>query len=763
MRQLRWTTIIMMLGLSLSALSAHAAATLEVSHTPGIGQYPTVGLALAAAVDGDTIRIIDNSAPFNEAFSTSLLNLTLEGEGSLDPRPTLVGPEAISPYDAGFKTGFTYNGTGLACRNLILQTSVNNNAAVDGRFGSGAQFTNVAIQAPSDIINAFRCQTAATLSDCDITGGLFTVGMWLGGTLTLEGCRIGEDSGLVSVYLHGGTLEVHDSTISTGDGALAAVRVQTQISGVDSSATFTDCVITVDQYGSVATPNLLEIDEGNFPNQTKTVTLDNCDLVGRGDAGGGIMFNTACDVTVIDSIFSNIPAAVYGGLTADDDPVGYRLSEQYNIYKNCPALNASLVATSSRALTLSDTLYLNVRERNLQLFTNSPAATFNSTGTPAWAGSQGPYSGQYEAAAESWQRNEVDLLNGFRNMYNPHVIEDDTDPAYPYRMYFFGWAVTDCNDGYFGCDAMFIARGSALDSWEVYSGPGTWDATGDPTLWEPIILAQPNYYNETHNGDPSVVKRNGIYYMLYSATGNDLDGYPAHHPDDTDDDISVVMAATSPDGISWTIGSVPTLIHMPEVGQPNDNVALVTAEYTGMFHRPSLMWDGDHWRMWFDFWQSGNHHGTAMGHAENYGDFSNPADWVITHPLSQGLIEGWGNPDVVKVGETYYSYSDPTNYPGAEWGSWPSRQPMEATSPDGLVWTRSEAFIWPDSDTSAIQVPEAFVTTRGGGGHWINLFYASQSGGDPYNFRFKNIRMMRRAIAADDNATRHSMDLWGQE
>ncbi len=71
---------------------------------------------------------------------------------------------------------------------------------------------------------------------------------------------------------------------------------------------------------------------------------------------------------------------------------------------------------------------------------------------------------------EPWERNEVNLLSGFRNMYNPHILKVPED-EYPYKMYFFGWLTEVCNTGYAGCDAIFVARSQSLDGpWEVYAG-----------------------------------------------------------------------------------------------------------------------------------------------------------------------------------------------------------------------------------------------------------------------------------------------------
>ena len=63
---------------------------LEVTHTPQEGQYDTVQGAIYAALEGDIVRIIDNSAPFVEQVTLDRA-ITLEGLQTLSPRPTIEG------------------------------------------------------------------------------------------------------------------------------------------------------------------------------------------------------------------------------------------------------------------------------------------------------------------------------------------------------------------------------------------------------------------------------------------------------------------------------------------------------------------------------------------------------------------------------------------------------------------------------------------------------------------------------------------------
>jgi hypothetical protein len=345
---------------------------------------------------------------------------------------------------------------------------------------------------------------------------------------------------------------------------------------------------------------------------------------------------------------------------------------------------------------------------------------------------------------KKWERNEVNLLSGFGNMYNPHIVETP-DEIYLYKMYFFGWSYKDCNPGLTtGCDAIFVARSMRLEGpWEVYCGENGWHGSDQVELWIPVIAADIKFYDQWHNGDPSVVKYNGVYYMAYSSTGFDQDGINPHGPDgkkDKDGFISVVMGATSTDGIHWTKSKYPLLIYEPEIGQ----METYTGSYQGNFHRPSLMRDKNRWRLWFDYWQPDNK-GMGMGHAECYGDPMHHDDWRITHDIDNALIMAWPNPDVVKVGNMYYSVADPSGYKGIK--NWPGRQIREAISDDGINWKVFE-FISPDSDTPADQIPEAFVT-KIGDQNWLYIFYSCQIGGNPYDYRYDRIRCMKKRILCD--------------
>jgi hypothetical protein len=252
----------------------------------------------------------------------------------------------------------------------------------------------------------------------------------------------------------------------------------------------------------------------------------------------------------------------------------------------------------------------------------------------------------------------------------------------------------------------------------------------EPSKWVPVVIPGTLFFDSWHNGDPSVVKKDGVYYMAFSSTGHNRDRIPDGHPGDVDGDISCVMGATSPDGIHWTKTKRPILINRADIGARGGYVA------GGMYLRPSLMFDQGKWRCWFDYWTGSS---LAMGYAECSEDgFLDPAAWRVVRAGEQPLLDNFPNPAVVRVGSRYYAYSDPAGFGQG----WPGRRICEAVSGDGINW-RVLGHILPESDTPATHVPEPLVVKEGGRTK-IVVFYSCQVGGEPYDFRYNRIRYMWR-------------------
>lgn len=341
--------------------------------------------------------------------------------------------------------------------------------------------------------------------------------------------------------------------------------------------------------------------------------------------------------------------------------------------------------------------------------------------------------------ADPWQRDSRPLLTNFNNMYNPCVVEIGGE--YRYRMWFFGWAADRTNSTIPGCDAIFHARSKDLKHWEVYSGKQGWDSTMDPSKWVSVIHASDRWYEAWHVGDPSVVIKDGQYFMAYSATSKPFGkraGYPAKM-------VQCLMGAVSDDGIHWTKTDQPLMIAPQDTAEPKPD-----PDRTGDFHRPSLHWQKGKWRLWFDYRLPGMN--ACVGYAENTGEFARPGGFKVQHDLQKPLLTQWPNPEIVQVNGKYHCFSDPPGYPTPPNEShWKRRQLREAVSDDGLTWKILD-YIPPDEDTDACHVPQALVTTIDGQ-RWLYLFYSTQVGysrnDGRYHFQYDRIRAMRRPIAED--------------
>ena len=355
-----------------------------------------------------------------------------------------------------------------------------------------------------------------------------------------------------------------------------------------------------------------------------------------------------------------------------------------------------------------------------------------------------PEYGRYANRTALWERRG-DLVKGFDNMYQFDIVHTPEDVQYPFKAWFFGWMVGDCNPGYPGCDAICAARSRSIESgWEVYAGPGRWDDGTHPGTWVPVITADDKFYDEWHNGDPAVVKVGERYFIAYSSTGDNLDRIGFGMPGDTDGSYQCVMGATSGDGIHWRRTSAPILEYPEERGKPR--IPQTDAYLYGAYARPSLMRDEGKWKLWFDYW-AGPPGGVTMGYAENTGEFTNPADWHLIRGGAHPALPEFPNPDVVKVGPLYYGYADPSGY---EPHGWAGRKIAEAVSLNGVDWVVL-GYVEPEPGVPATHVPQAFVWHEDGK-TWMYLTYACQRGGEPYDYRYDRIAMMRREITPKELA-----------
>lgn len=359
-----------------------------------------------------------------------------------------------------------------------------------------------------------------------------------------------------------------------------------------------------------------------------------------------------------------------------------------------------------------------------------------------------------KALNSQWQWSQ-DVMSGFVNMYNPSVIHQPKK-EYPYKMWFFGWASGEANPGYHGVDAVFTARSKSIDGeWQVYSGNGRWNAD-DPRKWVPVLTAAnpvEKVYDNLHNGDPSVVFKDGKYHMVLTCAGYD--------PRDTKAGIMKikrrkyrsVCGAVSDDGVHWRKIDQPLAFWEHELKYGYSGSMQRKPEiknYLGGYARPSLLYDENEkkWQLWFDY-RAGKM-GLGTGYAENRGDFSNPDDWQIIRAGTNPVIVGIMNPNVVKAGNRYYAFGIKAGFDAFGKGvkqKWGTTRMVMLESADGLDWKYLGHFE-PQDGALRHKTPEAMVIKDAEGTWlyvWFGIRHKDDPGGKTSNYSGR-IRYMKRKV-----------------
>jgi len=323
-------------------------------------------------------------------------------------------------------------------------------------------------------------------------------------------------------------------------------------------------------------------------------------------------------------------------------------------------------------------------------------------------------------------------------------------------------------------DPVYHARSRDGVEWELYAGDGQWMTGARPWAWRPVVDRGEAWYDNEYAAHPSVVLRDGVYYMAYSALGLERrlieDGTPGYETTVTQFDGEIdgrqtsvsetrwvpgeaptyvdllracVMGATSTDGIHWEKTPGPIAIAPREYASPwatLDFANGVPPPFRGAYQRPSLLFDEGRWRLWYAYYLSGER--IAMGYRENRGDFTDLADWDrgFATPEDAPLLTDWPNPSVVRVFDKYLSFSDRGRY--TRTGNY--GRITVAESDDGLAW-RVTGVLRPESPDQGVGEPEACFADDTNGPS-LHLFYsrADLTGRDAGPQC--SIRVMRRPV-----------------
>ena len=710
-------------------------ATREVTHTPQAGQYASVVAALAAAGNGEVIEIIDNSAPFAENVSVAnKSNLIIQGKYGLDPMPTISGINSgtVMTHDQYSSNNYVRNlnlagGSAEIVLDERFVYTTYQNAVIDGHKTTGANTTYT-----------IRSQGALALLNCVVKNGRDSIENFYGDLYARQCSFYGADENGVCILGSGHvTLDCCDISSLGGmplfiadsygvGGAPVDIHMDYTHVGSDSLSGNGALVIVLDGGSGVKT----------------ALTIDHCDFTGAQDPGfsyTGIYALTRMNsLSVRNSIFYKLTFGAYyiadnTGLTGGiEDYCAYQ-----RVVGNNDVANYGITAgIHDRIMQPYELAYTSPKFGDYSLIEESPLISASSTGLAIGSYGMDPRAARLPDFTHEWEVGTSAVLWNFQNCYNSCVVYHPADTAYPYKMWFFGNPTGPVND------KIYFARSASLTSgWQVYRGNGQYDTTMTPSTWVSVLpQGSGTAWDNAATGDPAVVLKDGVFYMAYSAVNFRTEGGQLHV-------TNSIMAATSTDGINWTRSTAPIIIWENEVADGPVGSSL-PADYQGFYHRPSLIWMDTYWRCYFDYYRTvvGQAVGLGpMGYAECSvnGNFLTPANWTYLARDDNSLLVRWGNPNVKKVGNTFYSAADACWFNGL---GGDGVKTCLATSLDGIFWNE-QGMVQPNGG-DCTDIPEQLVySDPDGNGTWLYLFYAwrlQSPYGDPPNY--KEIRWMRKLI-----------------
>lgn len=439
--------IISLSVLGFAAVPAARAATLTVSHPGNGGTYPSVVAALAAATAGDTIEIVDNSAPFIGNVYVTLGNITIQGQTGLDPIPTIQGLTAAHPlagslsapqkwfWVSGDPTSaekkFDTSGaaiinaaSGLTLRNLRVVADPTGPAsatdcagALDFRFGTGGTVADCVIVATG------KDRGSLTANDHLFDGVVFSQGTVPlehhggSGVLRIQDCLV--DAEYHTLYFYGGEVQVTDTILqdSRPTGAAQGSHVGNlygpckttflrcvfrKVAGTVTGNSF--CQLRIEDRGTAFGTD--GYNTGRWSPGSIEALFESCDFVGSpvGTHGSIVALSngraswcvktlkyTRCNIYNIYGSPFNVRDFLYPG--NDYFAGGTReLFEDYNCFKQATN-NAAIVGLTSGGHSLDldqgEPLYLDAPGGDYLLAANSPAATVDGAGSPPYSGASG--------------------------------------------------------------------------------------------------------------------------------------------------------------------------------------------------------------------------------------------------------------------------------------------------------------------------------------------------------------------------------------
>ena len=400
--------------------------TRTVHHTPGMGDFTTVTAAVGAANPGDTILIIDNSAPFVGNIIINDASLTIKGDPTLNPRPTIEGNGTPDPVFGVLGQVIFPLANNPVIENLILDGRNTSIALAGWNGGTGGVYRNLHIIGPTgnpgdpgySHSQNFNAWYPCSVIDCVIEGGRETVvteGGGSPGTISFTNCQI-FGARLSAVRNNPGVART--MTFNNCDISQNGTDRMFVMAAPNATLVLNDCLIRPDSTTGASTGDSTILFSGAGPG---TLLVDNCDLMGPATTThNAFTFVTAMsEVSITDSIMTNynrywwIEGGAVGNQTFLDG------CEDYNFFGNGlpndiatadqpDDINPYPAGAHSVNLLPEDPLYgsvpadgIGAEADDFKLLSNSPAFTTprSAVGTQTYAGSQGGGG----TAVEGWE------------------------------------------------------------------------------------------------------------------------------------------------------------------------------------------------------------------------------------------------------------------------------------------------------------------------------------------------------------------------
>jgi hypothetical protein len=415
-----WVLKLVLIGLV--SCSVVSAGTLTVHSNGTSGDYTTITAALTAANPGDVIEILEECGYFVEKLLIDKADITIRGQQFAPSTLFFAGSFAWPGDNVITVAQNAGNGFVLENMNVCAGTGVFMGIRIfDGHVGTGITFRNCYIASPPrgdgddnwDAALHIYGNNKVTVDGCEIFDGKQVVNIWDVNAITgpvdvtitdtkITTYRVGNCIQMIE----GGNLTIDKCDLTSMAGANRHIILRSGERGTPTNFSMTNSLIGASPFSGIGSSDGLIIAwSGGGTDIGHTILIDNCDFLG-GWTGGSthnaiILGDSVASLTVTDNIFSGFNRFWYLGGAALTNPGPLAVGvEDFNVY--APAGLTGEISNNdlfdqhgfpeganTLELSSSDHLYIDRANGGIHLLSTSPAATHNSTGSPAYCGSRG--------------------------------------------------------------------------------------------------------------------------------------------------------------------------------------------------------------------------------------------------------------------------------------------------------------------------------------------------------------------------------------